>query len=303
LPGREEVTDTDARLLITGAGGQLGAYLLHRLQGTAGATAWTGSQGGDRFGFPLRCVDLADPGAVAAAFREAQPDRVIHAGAWAKVADCHRDPVLADRVNVAGTALLAELASAARARLVLVSTDLVFDGEHAPYREDDRPAPLSAYGRTKAAAEQAVREMPRGVVARLSLLYGPSLAGRPSFFDEQAAALRQGRAVTLFADEWRTPLDMGTAAEALTALAMSDITGILHIGGPQRLSRLEMGQQLERFLGVHGPNLIAVGRNDLPAAEPRPRDTSLDSSRWRRLFPSLPWPAWDEALPQLPWPG
>jgi dTDP-4-dehydrorhamnose reductase len=185
---------------------------------------------------------------------------------------------------------------------VLVSTDLVFDGEHAPYREEDTPAPLSVYGKTKVTAEEAVRSLPRGVVARLSLLYGPSLSGRPSFFDEQAAALRAGRPVTLFDNEWRTPLDLATAARALTALAASDVTGIVHIGGPQRLSRLEMGRQLAKFLGVERPNLVVVSRNDHPAAEPRPRDTSLDSSRWRGLFPSLPWPAWEEALPQLPWP-
>jgi dTDP-4-dehydrorhamnose reductase len=295
------VTSGGGRLLLTGAGGQLGAYLLRELRGAAGVTAWTGSRGGERFGFPLRCVDLADRDAVAAAFRKARPDVVIHAGAWAKVADCCRDPATAHRVNVGGTALLAELCADSGARLVLVSTDLVFDGEHAPYREDDPPAPLSVYGRTKAAAEEAVRGMPRGVVARLSLLYGPSLAGRPSFFDEQAAALREGRSVTLFADEWRTPLDLATAAAALTTLAMSDVTGLLHIGGPERLSRLEMGRRLARFLGVNDGNFVAVGRNDVPAAEPRPWDTSLDSSRWRGLFPALPRPAWEDALPRLPW--
>src|SRR5436305_6422990 len=113
------------------------------------------------------------------------------------MAECHRDPARARRVNVGGTATLAELAAKAGARLVLVSTDLVFDGEHAPYREADPPRPLSAYGRSKAEAEAAVLAVPRAAVARVSLLFGASLAGRPSFFDEQAAALRARRPVTL----------------------------------------------------------------------------------------------------------
>jgi dTDP-4-dehydrorhamnose reductase len=288
------------RLLVTGASGMLGAYLLRELRAAGAAvTAWGGARGGELFGVPLRPVDLTDAGAVAAAFREARPDAVLHAAALARVADCHRDPGLAQRVNAGGSAALAELAAAAGARLVLVSTDMVFDGEHPPYREGDPPAPVSAYGRSKVAAEAAVLAAPRAAVARLSLLFGPGRAGRPSFFDEQVAALRGGRAVPLFVDEWRTPLALTTAARALAALARSDYTGVLHVGGPERLSRLEMGQRLAAFLGADPGPLVPARRADAPAAEPRPRDLTLDSSRWRGLFPDQPWPAWEEALREM----
>jgi dTDP-4-dehydrorhamnose reductase len=285
------------RLLLTGASGQLGAYLLRELT-AAGAevTAWSGARRGELFGTPLQPVDLADAGAVAAAFRQARPGAVLHAAALASVAECHRDPERAFRVNVGGTATLAELAAGAGVRFVLVSTDLVFDGEHAPYREADPPAPLSAYGRSKAEAEAAALAAPRAAVARVSLLFGRALAGRPSFFDQQADALRAGRPVTLFADEWRTPLHLATAARALVALASSDFTGVLHVGGPERLSRLEMGQRLAHFLRADPGVIVAARRADAPAEEPRPRDVALDSSRWRGLFPALPWPTWEEAL-------
>src|SRR5207302_4863142 len=125
--------------------------------------------------------------------------------------------------------VLAELAAQGGARLLFVSTDLVFDGEHAPYREGDRPAPLSVYGRSKAAAEAAVRAVPRGVVARVSLLFGPTVVGRPSFFDDQVAALRGRRPLTLFEDEWRTPLDYSTAARALLGVLHSDFLGVVHV--------------------------------------------------------------------------
>jgi dTDP-4-dehydrorhamnose reductase len=285
------------RVLLTGASGQLGAYLLRELL-TAGeeVTAWSGSRRGELFGAPLGPVDVADDEAVAAAFHRARPDAVLHAAAVASIAECHRDPERARRVNVGGTATLAKLAAAGGARLVLVSTDLVFDGEHAPYREADPPAPLSAYGRSKADAEAAALAAPRAAVARVSLLFGRSLAGRPSFFDQQAEALRAGRPVTLFADEWRTPLHLASAARALAALARSDFAGVLHVGGPERLSRLEMGQCLAHFLGVGPGVIVAARRADAAAAGPRPRDVSLDSSRWRGLFPALPWPGWEEAL-------
>jgi dTDP-4-dehydrorhamnose reductase len=288
------------RVLVTGGSGQLGAYLLRELvQRETPTAAWGGARPGERFGVPLRAIDLADTDQTAAAFHEERPDVVIHAAAMARIADCYRDPGRAERVNVQGTALLAELADRARARLVYVSTDLVFDGERGNYREDDPVRPLSVYGRTKAAAEQAVLAHPRQAVVRPSLLFGPTRADRPAFFDEQLTALRQRRPCPLFADEWRTPLALVTAARGLLAVAASDFAGLLHLGGPERLSRLEMGQRLASFLRLDPSVLGAVTRASLPAPEPRPRDVSLDSSRWRQLFPAVPWPAWEEALREM----
>src|SRR5262245_29411453 len=136
------------RFLVTGASGQLGVYLVRELLRRGHeVVAWSGSSMGDFQGVAMRPVDLTQPNGVSAAFRETSPTHVIHAAAMAAVGDCARDPARADAVNQGGTALLAKLAAAARARLVLVSTDLVFDGESPPYRESDPPVPLSIYGR------------------------------------------------------------------------------------------------------------------------------------------------------------
>jgi dTDP-4-dehydrorhamnose reductase len=109
-------------------------------------------------------------------------------------------------------------------------------------------------------------------------------------------SLKSGRPVTLFADEWRTPLGIGTAARALVELARADVTGLMHIGGPERLSRVEMGRQLAEHLRVSPESIVAAKREAVPAPEPRPCDTSLDSSRWRALFPDFPWPTYRESL-------
>src|SRR6516164_706557 len=100
------------RLLLTGTSGQLGGYLLRELarRDDLRVLAWSGSSPGERFGVQLRPVDLGDAGALARAFAEARPDVVLHAAALARVADCHRDPACAHRVNVAGSATLAALA-------------------------------------------------------------------------------------------------------------------------------------------------------------------------------------------------
>jgi dTDP-4-dehydrorhamnose reductase len=285
--------------LVTGASGKLGGYLLRELQGRgADVVAWSGSRTGESFGVLLRPVDLGDADRVAEAFRSAAPDVVVHAGAMALVSDCFRAPERADRVNRRATEVLAELAGGRRARLVFLSTDLVFDGKHAPYGEESPAVPLSVYGRTKLAAEETALRAGHAAL-RVSLLFGPSLNGAPSFFDDQVAALRERRPVRLFEDEWRTPLSLQTAARAVLSVARSDCTGLLHVGGPERLSRLEMGRRLAAALTLDASVLVAARRDQVPAGEPRPRDTSLDSSRWRRLFPREPWPNWDEALREL----
>jgi dTDP-4-dehydrorhamnose reductase len=287
------------RVLVTGATGQLGAYLVREaVEHGIDVVAWGHSRPATVAGVAARPVDLADAADVARAFHDARPEVVIHAAAMAAVADCARDPGTADIVNARGTAMLAHLCDAAGTRLVYVSTDLVFDGEAAPYAESAEPNPLSEYGRTKVAGERAVLAFARHAAVRVSLLFGPSKNGRPNFFDSQLAALRAGRTVRLFHDEWRTPLGLAAAARALVAVVQSNVTGLLHVGGPERMSRLEMGQRLATHLGGNSTGIEASGRLSV-AGEPRPRDTSLDSSRWRALFPQFPWPGFEQALAEM----
>ena len=111
--------------------------------------------------------------------------------------------------------------------------------------------------------------------------------------------------MSYFYDEFRTPLSYPVAARALLNLVAQDPgsptgpRGLLHIGGPQRLSRWEMGQRLAAFLGCDPSGVVAVSRTSVTTTEPRPADISLDSSRWRSLFPQHEWPHWEEALAEL----
>jgi dTDP-4-dehydrorhamnose reductase len=288
------------RLLVTGASGQLGAYLLRDLAGRDHeVTAWSGSRHSDLFGVPLTRVDLTNRDSVVAAFRAARPATVIHCAALTDTAKCHSHPEQAEALNVRGTRLLAELADETRARLVHVSTDLVFNGERSWYVEEDAPAPVSVYGWTKVRAEEAVRACGRGVVVRVSWMFGPTLTGQPKFFDDQVSRLRASKRLPLYTDQWRTPLSLTTAALALIALAETECTGTLHLGGPERMSRFEFGRRLAEFLGADASVIDEKKREDMPGPEPRPRDTSLDSSRWRGLFPRLSWPTWEQALAEM----
>ncbi|MGH7134685.1 MAG: SDR family oxidoreductase [Pirellulales bacterium] len=288
------------RILVTGAGGLLGRYLLRDLAQTSHTVAaWSGTQSGNAFGMPLAPVPLMDGECVERALALARPDSIIHTAAMAGVASCFRSPDAAWRINVDATRQLAAGASQRSARFIFISTDLVFDGRRGGYSENDVACPLSCYGRTKVAAEQAVLAYGRGLVVRASLLFGPALGPRQSFFDQQIEALRSGSSCPLFIDEWRTPLALSTAASAIATLAESDFTGLLHLGGPERMSRFEMGMRLARAFDLDGGNLVAVGRDSAHADEERPRDVSLDSGRWRQLFPDHPWPGFEQALREM----
>lgn len=213
---------------------------------------------------------------------EIGPEVVIHTAALSAVADCLREPERADLVNHRATARLGRWCCARGVRLVFVSTDMVFDGETAPYDEASVPGPLSEYGRSKLRGEQAVLEQCH-LVARVALMVGPALGEGQSYYDQLVGNLRAGRPVSLFQDEWRGMISYEDAAEGLVRLARSPASGVVHLAGP-RLSRLEMGSQLAKHLAV--PELVSAGqRADYASPEPRPRDLTMVSRRWNELLP------------------
>jgi dTDP-4-dehydrorhamnose reductase len=272
------------RLLITGANGLVGDYLREAVQRRGIVPLlWSGRAE----------VDLVDEAAVTRAFTAARPEIVLHAAALARIDECQRLFDLAQRVNAEAPGHLARLCRDAGAHIVYISSDMVFSGDAAPYGTDGCVRPLSHYGVTKAEGERRVLAH-GGAVARLALLGGPSRVGRPSYFDSQVQALREGQPLHLFEDEWRTPLDLATAAEGLVELALARADGIWHLGGPERVSRVEMGRILARVVGADDKNILPTKR-----PPDRPCDVSLDSSRWREAFPHVPWPTFAEGLARL----
>jgi len=155
-------------------------------------------------------------------------------------------------------------------RLVHVSTDLVFDGRAAPYAAFDPVAPLSVYGQTKAEGEELA--LARGArIVRLPLLFGPDAQGRGATAMLRAA-LAAARPQALFTNEYRTPLHAADAADALADLVLRDaLPRIVHVAGPERVSRWELGQRFCRTHGLSTSWLEPVECQDAM----RPRDVSL----------------------------
>ena len=306
---RLETLEDPLRILVTGTSGNLGSYLVRHLKTRPGVRVipWRGPGAGSA-SLGSISVDLLDPRRVESEFRRARPAAVIHAAGITTVAVCRADRGKDFAVNAAATARLGALAFERNCRFVYLSTDLVFDGTAAPYAEEAQPTPWCVYGESKLAGEAAIDGAPAGLglILRLGLLYGPTLIERPAFFDAVVRGMLAGRTPDLFLDEWRTPLPLDAAAEAIAAAALdpraTDELGLrrrLHVGGPERLSRHDFGLRTARYLGLDSTCIRGASRLSHDTPEPRPADTSLVSSRWRAAFPLTRQPALEAGLAGL----
>jgi dTDP-4-dehydrorhamnose reductase len=267
------------RLLLTGVSGYLGHYLAGAARSTGDGCETTGTYFSQPTPAPrtaLRQVDLRDRAAVRQLLADVQPNAVIH------TACSNRDEANVLAIVPAATNLA--LACHERGvRLVHVSTDLVFDGEHAPYSDDSPPAPVMPYGRAKAEAEAAVlRLCPAAAIGRPSLIWALDPLDRQTRW--LVDGVRSGAPVTLFTDEIRCPVYLGDLAAALLELAaLPQVSGTLNLGGRQPLSRWNFGLRLLQALRLErAPNLVPGTIAELGLV--RARNLSLDCRRAGQLL-------------------
>lgn len=290
---------SDERWLITGVSGQLGGWVARELRadGARPFVAGLARRLAEIIGVDVVVCDLTELQRLCAVVAELRPTHVLHLAAVTSVADAFADPARAQRVNADATAELAAAASRLAARFVYASTDMVFDGERAPYAEHDEPRPLSVYGRSKLAGERAITGLPRVLTVRIPLMYGLPQTPRRTTFAQQLDALRTATPLRLFDDEFRTPVWLRDAARALIGLARSELSGLIHVAGPERLSRFDLVSRAASLLALPTDSLLAVSRLSAAGDEPRPADLSLDGARLARLLPALaPRPMCAEAL-------
>jgi dTDP-4-dehydrorhamnose reductase len=264
------------RVLITGAGGQLGADVVRTCT----------EAGDDVVACDRARLDLGDRDSVAQAIAGVRPDVVVNAGAWTAVDDCEADPDRAWRINALGVRWVSEATRRAGAHLVHVSTDYVFDGTKAhPYVEWDAPNPQSAYGRSKLGGEQEVD--PTATVVRTAWVCGEhghnmvktvlGLADRPelAFVDDQRGS----------------PTFTADLAPAIRRLAAARLPGTFHVTNQGETSWHGFVQDILEAIGQDPGKVRPIRTADLdpPRAAPRPENSVLDNAALRLSdLPLLP---------------
>jgi dTDP-4-dehydrorhamnose reductase len=278
-----------AVLLLTGGSGYLGRHLTPRAtENFTVYTTYSTNSGRIKAGQPVP-LNLTSRVDVLSLIDELKPQAIIQTAAI--------NPGGNERemmpVNAEGSRYVAEGAAALGARLVYVSTDVVHNGQNAPYDDDASPSPLNIYARSKAAAEAAVTELcPQAAIVRTSLIYG--LAEMDRSTAGFAKRLETGEPLILFNDVIRQPVWVETLAEALLKLVDIDFGGMLNVAGRQALTREEFARRMLAWWGVGRRELLQSGRA-ADVSGTIPLDLRMSIAKAEQLL-KMTFPGVDEVL-------
>lgn len=286
------------RILVTGAGGQLGKALRSVAGRQAGSDPGQTPGGSEWLFTDLEELDITDRGAVKVFFDRESPEIVVNCAAWTDVDRAETEREAAFRVNRDAPLFLAEASAARGAVLIHISTDFVFDGRgDRPYSEEDEPAPLNVYGESKLAGERAVLSSGvRGAVVRTSWLYSPwgrnfvkSILGVAATRDE----------IRVVADQVGCPTSAaslaGAIAHMIPALAAETRPAELyHFCDAGVVSRADFATGIIRQADLVC-RVTGVTSEEYPSAAARPKYSALDTSKFTRTFGLAPRP-WQEPL-------
>ncbi len=270
------------RVLVTGAKGMLAHALLPCLGGHAVT------------GVDLNDFDISQEAAVQKAFRELRPEFVYHLAAYTDVDGCELNPQLARQVNADGTANLARAAAEVGATMLYVSTDYVFDGSGStPWREDDAPNPLSAYGKSKLEGEKAVAAtLKYYFIARSSWLFGPKGKNFVSTILKYAAERDELRVVS---DQRGSPTYTRHLAVQLSRFINAKSYGIYHVTGSGSCSWFEFAQTILKSAGYEQVRVVPISTEESGRPAPRPKFSVLENRRLAQNQLGL-LPHWSEGL-------
>ena len=256
------------KILLTGSSGLLGhAYALAAVRRGHTVTALYNQNQPIADGLARKIqLDASEPEELTKIAIELWPDAIVNCAAISNATSVEADAMRAEKINVALPRLLAQLSTHLGARLLHVSTDMVFDGQsEQPYRSTDMPAPTNLYGQTKLMAEREVLEHnPEDpVVLRIPILMGNSPGGQRSLHEKLIAAIQAGKKPKLFCDEMRQPCSASNVAEVLLELTeRRDLHGLFHWAGSETLSRFEMGQRILKHFGLPLDAIESACRDD-----------------------------------------
>jgi dTDP-4-dehydrorhamnose reductase len=239
-------------------------------------------------------IESDDEPALERLFRHYGFRTVLNATGNCALKSCELNANMARRINTTSAAVIARLANRFGARLVHVSSDLVFSGTLGrSHTETDATDPVTVYGKTMAEGELAVRELcPGAAILRMSLPMGPSFNGHAGAIDWIQSRFRAGRPATLYYDEVRSATyceDLNAVFEAFLAIAEP---GLFHLAGPRGLTLNQIGQIVNRVGGYLPELLHGKLRHEAGPMPPRAGDCRMDGAKLRSLLGGEAFKSW-----------
>lgn len=211
-------------------------------------------------------------------FKTIYPDMVIHTAAISQPANCEQDPQYSEILNTESSIYLAKKCKSIDVPFIFTSSDMVFDGENAPYKENSPKKPKNIYGRQKSLAEDQIMQIyPEAAVCRMPLMFGPPSPYSQSFIQPIINNLKANIQSSYFYDEYRTPISAWDVSDFFLN-HIGEFSGILNLGGNERVSRYEFSVKLAE-IGGYSPSLVkGNSQKDVKLVAPRPRDLTMDNN-------------------------
>lgn len=266
------------RIMIVGSNGMLGQRLTEYYLLQNNAEVYCTSNEDESFipNVDYDKIDLADKKSVKKAVTKFFPDVIINAAAYTAVDKCESEKELAWKINVTGVENLIHYAKSVDAKLIHISTDYVFDGENGPYDETKIPNPISYYGRTKLASENAL--LTSGInyaIVRTNVLYGHAKYGRPDFVKWVVTSLRDGKEINIVDDQINNPTFLDDLVKGIDGLIKFKKTGLYNIGGKEFLNRFDFTIRIADFFELDKSRIKRIKTADLNQPARRPLKSGL----------------------------
>jgi dTDP-4-dehydrorhamnose reductase len=270
------------RILITGGGGLLGQYLNEQFALQHDILTLYRNHPGNCLKFPHRQGDINNTDFLKKLFDEFHPDVVIHTAAVSNPTQADKlDTATVFKTNVEATHELALLCKEHNAKIFFTSTDLVYAGYRGSLlKEDAKLIPISLYAETKLMGEKKIQQSGADhIIFRTALLFGAGKNQASCFFEEMIRTLQQGKTVRLFHDQFRSTLSLREAARIIAEVVEKSITNdIINLAGPERTSRVEVGEMVCELGGFDTSLIQQISLRDIPSV-PFVEDVSMDISK------------------------
>lgn len=221
-------------------------------------------------------IDISSKKDVQKVMHEFYPDYIINTAAYTNVDGCESEKELSWKINVSGVENLIKYTSGFDTHITHISSDYVFDGTDGPYDEQALPNPVSAYGRSKLAAENLLRSHPaRVAIIRTNVLYGPAKKGRPDFVKWVVGSLKEGKEIKIVTDQINNPTFLDDLSQGISKIVEFSKTGIYNIGGEEFLSRFDFTIRIADFFNLNKSLIKKILTEDLNQPARRPLKSGL----------------------------
>lgn len=278
------------RILVTGSNGLLGQKLTSLICSEERAELIATSKGDNRYpdqgNFIYAGMDITSHEEITKVLDLYHPDVIIHTAAMTNADVCEEKKQLCQALNTNAVAALCSECEARKIHLVHLSTDFVFDGENGPYSEEDKPNPISYYGKSKADAENIILASScSSAIIRTILVYGvtPQMS-RSNIVLWAKAALEKGMPINVVTDQWRMPTLAEDLAEACLLIAEKRASGIFHISGSEMMSVFELATRVAAFWNLDSSLILPVVSASLNQVARRPRTTGFVLEKAERIL-------------------